>query len=87
MNSSQTITIDNRKTIKVTDVLKVLEINPKEAIIDTTLGKLLLKGDSLEIKQYDIDKKYLLINGVIDSLGFTTKDKKKEKGLLQKLFQ
>lgn len=87
MNSSQTITIDNRKTIKVTDVLKVLEINPKEAIIDTTLGKLLLKGDNLEIKQYDIDKKYLLINGVIDSLGFTTKDKKKEKGLLQKLFQ
>lgn len=87
LQTNQTIYVDNRKVIKITDVIKVLEINPKEACVDTSLGKIIILGDNLEIKQYDIDKGLLIIVGTINSFEYIIKEKKKEKGFFQKLFQ
>lgn len=82
------ITLENRKTLKLTGVKKIISLNPLEFQLETILGNLIIKGNNLEMQMFDIDKGNMLITGNVDSLVYANKSQeKKEKGFIQKLFK
>lgn len=85
---SNSITLDNRKSLKITGAKKIITLNPLEFQLDTALGFLTIKGNNLEMQMFDIDKGNIYITGNIDSLVYANKSQdKKEKGFIQKLFK
>lgn len=85
---SNSITLDNRKSLRITGAKKIITLNPLEFQLETLLGNLTVKGNNLEMQMFDIDKGNIFITGNIDSLVYANKSQeKKEKGFIQKLFK
>ena len=87
MNSNQNIQIENRKSIKLSGVTKIHNLNTLEFSLETTLGNLIIKGNNLEMLSFDIENGNLSITGEIDSLSYLNISKKNNKGFIQKLFK
>lgn len=90
MNDSvkQDLTLKNRKELFVTGVSKLEAMNPIEFSIVTSLGRMNIKGNNMEMKMFDIDKGNLSIVGDIDQITYTNKSiKTKDKGFVSKLFK
>lgn len=85
---SNSLTLDNRKSLRISGVKKIIYLNPLEFQLETILGILNIKGSNLEMQMFDIDKGNIYITGNIDSLSYSNKSQvKKEKGFIQKLFK
>lgn len=87
MNSNQNIQIENRKSIKLSGVTKIHNLNTLEFSLETTLGNLIIKGNNLEMLSFDVENGNLCITGEIDSLSYQNTSKKNNKGFIQKLFK
>ncbi len=89
----QNVVLKNRKTLDITGIKKLESLNPNEFIIQTVLGKMIVKGYELEMQVLDIDNGKLAIVGNIKSIEYLDKDKgnsnykSKEKGFVSKLFK
>ena len=83
------IILKNRKLLEVKGIKKLESLNPNEFYIITSLGDLVVKGESLEMQQLDIDKGNLWISGLIYSLEYLDdlQDKKKGKSIIGKIFK
>ena len=83
------VSIAERKNILVTGVKKIESFDKEEFLMDTTLGFLIIKGNSLEIIKLDTYQGNVTIKGQVDSLSYVSKDLKKEKeeSFLSKLFK
>jgi len=88
-NFNHGVSIAERKNILVTGVKKIESFDKEEFLMDTTLGFLIIKGNSLEIIKLDTYQGNVTIKGQVDSLSYVSKDLKKEKeeSLLSKLFK
>lgn len=86
METSQNITIENRKSILITGVNSVKSFDSQEFIIDTKLGMLEIEGKDLVLGKMDLNNGEVLIKGSIDSLEYSLKDHKKE-SLVKRLFK
>ena len=84
---NQNIIINNRSYIELTGITKIESMNEYEFYVNSTLGNILLKGESLEMIQLDIDKGILKLKGKIYSLEYTNEIKKKQKSMLGKIFK
>ena len=85
---TNTLTLENRNSLKISGVKKIISLNPLEFQLDTVLGILTIKGNNLEMQMFDVDKGNIFITGNIDSLVYANKSQKeKEKGFIQKLFK
>ena len=84
---NQNIIINNRAYIELTGITKIESMNEYEFYVISTLGNILLKGESLEMIQLDIDKGILKLKGKIYSLEYTNEIKKKQKSMLGKIFK
>lgn len=85
---SNSLTLDNRKNLRISGVKKIIYLNPADFQLETILGNLNVKGSNLEMQMFDIDKGNIYITGNIDSLAYSNKSQiKKEKGFIQKLFK
>lgn len=85
---SNSLTLDNRKNLRISGVKKIIYLNPTDFQLETILGNLNIKGSNLEMQMFDIDKGNINITGNIDSLAYSNKSQvKKEKGFIQKLFK
>lgn len=84
----QTLTLNNRKKLEITGVKKLESLNKLEFFVSTSLGILIVKGESLEMQHLDIEKGVLWITGTINSIEYLDEkvDIKKE-GFLKKLFK
>ena len=87
MNSNQNIQIENRKSIKLSGVTKIHNLNTLEFSLETTLGNLIIKGNNLEMLSFDVENGNLSITGEMDSLSYQNISKKNNKGFIQKLFK
>jgi sporulation protein YabP len=86
--SNQEIILKNRSDLHITGVKKLESLNANEFYLDTVLGKMLVRGNELEMKSLDLDKEVLIIVGKVNSIEFLNKQKAvKEKGFLSKLFR
>ena len=83
------VSIAERKNILVTGVKKIESFDKEEFLMDTTLGFLVIKGNSLEIIKLDTYQGNVTIKGQVDSLSYVSKDLKKDKeeSFLSKLFK
>ncbi len=92
MNDSQKqkqeLTLKNRKELFITGVTKLEAMNPVEFSLITTLGRMNIKGNNMEMQMFDIDKGNINITGDIDQITYSNKSTKtKDKGFVQKLFK
>ena len=83
------VSIAERKNILVTGVKKIESFDNEEFVMDTTLGILTIKGNSLEIIKLDTYQGNVSIKGQVDSLSYMDSSIKKEKdnSFISKLFK
>ena len=81
------ISINERKSIYLTGVLKVDNFDEEEFLLETTMGYLAIKGQGLEIIKLDTKDGILSIKGSFISLSYIEELKKinKENSLFNKL--
>lgn len=83
------VTISDRKNIVVTGVKKIESFDDEEFLMDTSMGFVIIKGESLEIIKLDTYQGNVSIKGMINSFQYIdgTKKKEKEDGIFSKLFK
>lgn len=83
------ISINERKSIYITGVLKVDSFDEEEFLLETTMGYLAIKGQNLEIVRLDTKDGIISIKGSFISMSYIEELKKmnKENSILNKLFK
>ena len=81
------ITIDNREKITVTEVADIDNFDEEEIWANLKTGGLLIKGKGLHIQMLDLGEGKAVITGEINSLAYTQKKDKSEKGLIRKILK
>jgi len=86
---SHNLTIEGRKRMVLTGILNVESFNELEIVVETELGVLSIKGNSLHMSKLNLETGDLAIDGSIDSCTYKEKQdfKTKGKGILNKLFK
>lgn len=88
-NIIQNLILENRSKLSVSGVLDVLSFDDQMVIIETELGLLTIKGETLRINKLSIDTSEVIVEGQIDSIAYSSKDlnKKSNEGFLGKIFK
>ena len=82
------ISINERKVIYLTGLLKIESFDEEEFLLETNMGYLVIKGSSLEIVRLDTKDGILSIKGNIDSIAYFDSLKKSSKtSFMEKLFK
>ncbi|MBQ3583953.1 MAG: YabP/YqfC family sporulation protein [Lachnospiraceae bacterium] len=82
---SHKVIISGRNQGMVTGVQDVTEFDNNIIDLDTSLGRLLIKGRDLKVKGLNLEKGEVEIEGSMDSLVYTTKQSTEP--LLKRLFK
>lgn len=80
------IVISERKSVAVGGVEDVISFDEKQVILDTTGGRLIIKGSGLHVKKLSLEKGEIDFDGTVDSLDYITQSRRREESLLSKLF-
>ena len=88
-NAIQNLILENRRKLSVSGVLDVLSFDDQIVIIETELGLLTIKGETLRINKLSIDTSEVIVEGQIDSISYSSKElnKKSNEGFLGKIFK
>lgn len=83
------ISINERKMINITGVLKLESFDEEEFLMETNMGHLVIKGKDLELIKLDTKDGVVAIKGLIISMSYLEDLKKQNKKgrLFEKLFQ
>ena len=85
-NFNHVVKINERKNIVLSGVKKINNFDDKEFSLDTTMGLMIIKGESLEMIKLDTIEGNVSIKGQINSFTYSdTNDK--ESSILAKLFK
>ena len=89
MTNFQNIVLENRERLNITGIVDVFSFDDQIIIIETDLGLLTIKGDSLRINKLSIDTSDFTVDGKIDSLTYSNSEinSKKNKNILSKIFK
>ncbi|MBQ4584212.1 MAG: sporulation protein YabP [Bacilli bacterium] len=79
----------DRSQIIFTGIKKITSFDNEEFLMDSTMGVILLKGESLEIVKLDTHEGNVKIKGKVNSIAYleNNKLKNKEEGFIAKLFK
>lgn len=84
----QNLILENRSKLTISGVLDVFSFDDQVVILETELGLLTVKGESIRINKLSIDTSEVIVEGDISSLEYSDKNLEKEKGsLLGKIFK
>lgn len=86
----QNLILENRGKLSVSGVLDVLSFDDQVVIIETELGLLTIKGDSLRINKLSIDTSEVIVEGDISSMNYSdnkSSDKTKSSSFISKIFK
>lgn len=87
-NISHKLTLDNRKEALLTGVKDVVSFDEKEILLQTSEGRLQIRGSQLHVKGLDLEKGEAVLAGHVDSLVYLSKDSvRKEEPLLKRMFR
>ena len=83
------ISINERKSIYITGVLKIDNFDEEEFLLETNMGHLAIKGQGLELIRLDTKDGIVSIKGTIISMSYIEDMKKsrKENSFFEKLFK
>ena len=77
-NASSDIKLVDRSKLKITGVIKLLELSAKEVLVKTNLGDLLIKGSNIEMLSLNDNDNTINLIGKFNNISYTeatTKDK------------
>ena len=85
----QNLVLENREKLNVSGVLDVLSFDDQIVIVETELGLLTIKGENIRINKLSLDTSEVVVEGEINSLGYSNKDldKKDRRRIIGKNFQ
>lgn len=85
----QNLILENRGKLSISGVLDVMSFDDQIVILETELGLLTVKGESIRINKLSIDTSEVIVEGNISSLTYSDKESEKPKGssLLGKIFK
>ena len=87
-NISHKLTLDNRKEVLLTGVKDVVSFDEKEILLQTSEGRLQIRGSQLHVKGLNLEKGEAALAGHVDSLVYLSKDSvRKEEPLLKRMFR
>lgn len=88
-NYNHVITMNERKNINISGVKKIDSFDNEEFLLETTMGYIVIKGESLEIIKLDTYQGNVSIKGKVNSLIYmeNLNKKEKEEGIFNKLFK
>ncbi|VBB06399.1 sporulation protein yabp/yqfc [Lucifera butyrica] len=80
------VNLVDREELTVDGVVNLGSFDEKEIVMETEEGILIIRGTGLNIKQLNLDKGHISIEGVVQSLVYDEEVKQK-KGLLGRLLR
>jgi sporulation protein YabP len=80
------LTLIDREEMSVDGVVNLGSFDEREIVMETEQGILQIKGETLNIKQLNLDKGNIVIEGTVKSLVYDDEPKSK-KGLLERLLK
>lgn len=85
----QNLILENREKLSISGVLDVLSFDDQVVMVETELGLLTIKGENLKINKLSIDTSEVIVEGDINSLGYSEKDLGKDKAgsIISKIFR
>ena len=87
-NIVQNLILENRGKLSISGVNDVLSFDDQVVMVDTELGLLTVKGESLRINKLSLDTSEVIIEGEISSLTYSQNKQDKSSGtLLSKIFK
>ncbi|MBE6048734.1 MAG: sporulation protein YabP [Clostridium sp.] len=79
------LSLENRKKLTLTGVIEVINFDEETILLDTSLGKLTIKGEKLKVDKLDVQNGEVIIKGVISSLIYSKK--KNKENLIKRIFK
>ena len=87
-NIKSNLLLDSRKKLELTGILEVVSFDDERIILNTKIGTLDIKGDSLKVDKLDVQNGEVIIHGRINSMVYNDKNVSKNKeNIIKKLFQ
>lgn len=84
MQSTQRITVTDRKSVEIDGVSSVREFDENGVLLETPLGKISVEGRELKIENFEKATGTILITGSIIGVFYLEKsEKKKGRGLIK----
>lgn len=89
MARAHKITLSNRRNGNFSGIKDVISFDPKEILLQTELGMLLIKGEDLHVSRLTLEKGEVDIEGLVISLTYSDTEErgKKAENLIGKLFR
>lgn len=81
----ENINIDNQKSMNIRGVEKIVSSTPAQSVVQTSLSRIVISGNNLEVRKLDIENKDAIIEGEIYNIKFNKKNEKKS--LLRRIFK
>ena len=83
---THSFSVEERKNIALTGVVKIDSFDKEEFLIETSLGTMNIKGENLEVVRLDTYQGNLTIKGTINSISYI-EEHKKESSVFSRLFK
>ena len=84
--SAQNVIIENRKKLNLSGVKDVLNFDDETIMLDTTLGRMTIKGEELHIESFNIASGDLTATGKVYAVVYMS-NAKTGGGLVSRLFR
>ncbi len=85
------VEIFQREQVRLQGVIHVESFDERQVVVETDMGLLTLTGEEFHISSLDLDKGYMLVEGMFMALEYSAVDRararQKDKGFLQRLFR
>ena len=86
--SDHSLKLRDRRIGTVTGVQDIKSFDDKEILLFTKAGKLLIKGEQLHVKQLDLEKGEVDLEGKVDSLTYLSKNTdNRDESFLKRMFR
>ena len=84
--SAQNVIIENRKKLNLSGVKDVLNFDDETIMLDTTLGRMTIKGEELHIENFNITSGDLTATGKVYAVVYMS-NAKSSGGFVSRLFR
>ena len=86
--STHSLMLENRQNGRITGVKDIKSFDEKEMLLFTQAGKLVIKGEQLQVKQHDLEKGEVDLEGKVDSLTYLSKNTdNRDESLFKRMFR
>ena len=80
--------LESRKKLSLTGVIEVISFDEEKILLNTKLGKMIIKGVGLKMNKLDVQNGDVIIVGEVWSIVYSGKEVKKEKeSIIGRLFK